>query len=64
MIAADQPRKVEGFAWSIDGDRSFFGVFGDILRGNMLMLVQENIRPDLIGYDNALMVEECRFAQE
>ena len=51
MIGADQACKIEGFGRSIQSNDAVLCIFVDGLQRNMLIAVQDNVRPDLIRYD-------------
>ena len=55
MVAAHQPRQVEGLAGGIQRHRALPGVLADRLGGGMLVAVEQDIGPDLVRDDHAVI---------
>ena len=49
MIAAHEPRQVEGLAGRIEGHRALPGVLAHALGGHVLIAGEDDVRPDLVG---------------
>jgi len=48
VIAANKSCQIKGFGWSVEGRCTLAGIFTDGLAGDMLMAIQDEVRPDLV----------------
>ena len=53
VVAAHQPRQIEGLAGGVEGDGPAAGVGADALSGGVLVAVQQDVGPDLVRDDHA-----------
>ena len=51
MIAADETGEVEGLGGGVEGGSAHPGVLTDGLGGDVLVAGEDDVRPDLVGYD-------------
>ena len=51
MIAADETGKVEGLGGGVEGGSAHPGVLTDGLGRDVLVAGEDDVRPDLVGYD-------------
>ena len=56
VIAADETGKVEGLGGGVEGGSAHPGVLTDGLGGDVLVAGEDDVRPDLVGYDVGLIV--------
>ena len=55
VVAADQARQVEGLAGGVEGDGPAAGVLADALGGGVLVAVEQDVGPDLVRDDDAVV---------
>ena len=55
MVGADESRKGEGLAGRIERYDAVFRILGDGLRGNVPVTGHDDVRPYLVGYDDAIV---------
>ena len=56
VVAADEARQVEGLGGRVHGGGALAGVGADGLGGNVLVLAQDDVRPDLVGDDEHIVL--------
>ena len=55
MVGTHQPCQGKGLAGGVKGYGAFFGVFGDALGGDVLIAGHDDVRPYLVGDDQAVV---------